>query len=133
MLLTCAPHRSIEKQLFGQPGSLSKFPQFLWVKLWVGWVGRGYIEISRYFPALWINQVTLVTKKTIFGIHWDIKSPLNHQNGFMVCSFASRSLIQFFQYTIPPQQPCKVFSHWLIIYPREYKLQHSPNLVDVGL
>ena len=27
---------------FGQPGSVSKFPPFLWVKLWVGWVGRGY-------------------------------------------------------------------------------------------
>ena len=38
------------------------FHHFLWVKLWVGWVGRGYIEISRYFPALWINRVTLVTK-----------------------------------------------------------------------
>ena len=25
------------------------------------------------------------------------------------------------------------FSDWLIIYPRVYKLQHSPNLVDVGL
>ena len=47
---------------FGQPGSVYKFPPFLWVKLWVGWVGRGYIEISRYFPALWINRVTLVTK-----------------------------------------------------------------------
>ena len=47
---------------FGQPGSVSKFPPFLWVKLWVGWVGRGYIEISRYFPTLWINRVTLVTK-----------------------------------------------------------------------
>ena len=47
---------------FGQSGSVSKFPQFLCVKLWVGWVGRGYIEISRYFPALWINRVTLVTK-----------------------------------------------------------------------
>ena len=47
---------------FGQPGSVSKFPPFLWVKLWVGWVGRGYIEISRYFPALWINRVTFVTK-----------------------------------------------------------------------
>ena len=23
----------------GQPGSVSKFPPFLWVKLWVGWVG----------------------------------------------------------------------------------------------
>ena len=47
---------------FGQSGSVSKFPPFLCVKLWVGWVGRGYIEISRYFPALWINRVTLVTK-----------------------------------------------------------------------
>ena len=47
---------------FGQPGSVSKFPPFLCVKLWVGWVGRGYIEISRYFPALWIIRVTLVTK-----------------------------------------------------------------------
>ena len=46
----------------GQPGSVSKFPPFLWVKLWVGWVGRGYTEISRYFPASWINWVTLVTK-----------------------------------------------------------------------
>ena len=47
---------------FGQPGNVSKFSPFLWVKLWVGWVGRGYIEINRYFPALWINRVTLVTK-----------------------------------------------------------------------
>ena len=61
-LLTCAPRRSIEMQFFGQPGSVSKFPPFLWVKLWVGWVGRGYIEISRYFPALWIIRVTSVTK-----------------------------------------------------------------------
>ena len=29
----------------GQPGSVSKFPPLLWVKLWVGWVGRGYTEI----------------------------------------------------------------------------------------
>ena len=49
--------------------------QFFWVsqevylnfhhfagKIVGGWVGRGYIEISRYFPALWINRVTLVTK-----------------------------------------------------------------------
>ena len=46
----------------GQPGSVSKFPLLLWVKLWVGWVGKGYTEISRYFPASWINWVTLVTK-----------------------------------------------------------------------
>ena len=38
-------------------------------------------------------------------------------------------------FSIPflPQQPCKVFSHWLIIYTRLYRLQHSPNLVDVGI
>ena len=29
----------------GQPGSVSKFPPFLWVKLWVGWVGRGYRRV----------------------------------------------------------------------------------------
>ena len=46
----------------------------------------------------------------------------------MVCFFASRSLVQFVWYTIPPRQPCKVFSQWLIIYPRVYRLQHSPNL-----
>ena len=46
----------------GQPGSVSKFPPFLWVKLWVGRVGKGYTEISRYFLASWINRVTLVTK-----------------------------------------------------------------------
>ena len=60
----------------GQPGSVSKFPPFLWVKLWVG---RGYTEITRYFPASWINWVTLVTKIN-FCIHWDFRSPLNHQN-----------------------------------------------------
>ena len=32
-----------------------------------------------------------------------------------------------------PQQLCKVFSHWLIVYTRVKRLQHSPNLVDVGL
>ena len=47
-------------------------------KLWVGWVGRGYTEISRYFPAAWINWVTLVTKIKLC-IHWDFRSPLNHQ------------------------------------------------------
>ena len=26
---------------WGQPGSVSKFPLFWWVKLWVGWVDRG--------------------------------------------------------------------------------------------
>ena len=61
----CWPaHRAglLRCNIFGQPGRVSKFPPFLWVKLWVGWVGRGYIEISRYFPALWISRVTLVTK-----------------------------------------------------------------------
>ena len=56
---------------FGQPGSVSKFPPFLWVKLWVGWVGRGYTEISRYFPASWINWVTLVTKiKLLYSLRF---------------------------------------------------------------
>ena len=41
----------------GQPGSVSKFPPFLWVNLC-----GGYKEISRYFRASWINRVTLVTK-----------------------------------------------------------------------
>ena len=66
----------------GQPGSVSKFPPFLWVsvskfppflwvKLWVGWVGRGYTEISRYFPASWINWVTLVTKiKLLYSLRF---------------------------------------------------------------
>ena len=56
---------------FGQPGSVSNFPPFLWVKLWVGWVGRGYTEISRYFPASWINWVTLVTKiKLLYSLRF---------------------------------------------------------------
>ena len=56
---------------FGQPGSVSKFPPFVWVKLWVGWVGRGYTEISRYFPASWINWVTLVTKiKLLYSLRF---------------------------------------------------------------
>ena len=56
---------------FGQPGSVSKFPPFLWVKLWVGWVGRGYTEISRYFPASGINWVTLVTKiKLLYSLRF---------------------------------------------------------------
>ena len=56
---------------FGQPGSVSKFPPFLWVKLWVGWVGRWYTEISRYFPASWINWVTLVTKiKLLYSLRF---------------------------------------------------------------
>ena len=97
ILLTCAPRRSIVLQcfwhvdtrpispflwhahragllwsnFFGQPGSVSKFPPFLWVKLWVGWVGRGYTEISRYFPASWINWVTLVTKiKLLYSLRF---------------------------------------------------------------
>ena len=56
---------------FGQPGSVSKFPPFVWIKLWVGWVGRGYTEISRYFPASWINWVTLVTKiKLLYSLRF---------------------------------------------------------------
>ena len=56
---------------FGQPGSVSKFPPFVWVKLWVGWVGRGYTKISRYFPASWINWVTLVTKiKLLYSLRF---------------------------------------------------------------
>ena len=56
---------------FGQPGSVSKFPPLFWVKLWVGWVGRGYTEISRYFPASWINWVTLVTKiKLLYSLRF---------------------------------------------------------------
>ena len=56
---------------FGQPGSVSKFPPFLWVKLWVGWVGSGYTEISRYFPASWINWVTLVSKiKLLYSLRF---------------------------------------------------------------
>ena len=56
----------------GQPGGVPKFPPFLWVKLWVGWVGRGYIEISSYFPASWINRVTLVAKiKPLYSLgYW---------------------------------------------------------------
>ena len=56
---------------FGQPGSVSKFPPLLWVKLWVGWVGRGYTKISRYFPASWINWVILVTKmKLLYSLRF---------------------------------------------------------------
>ena len=55
----------------GQPGSVSKFPPLLLVKLWVGWVGRGYTEISRYFPSSWINWVTLVTKiKLLYSLRF---------------------------------------------------------------
>ena len=114
---------------FVQPGSVYKFPPFLWVKLWVGWVGRGYIKISRYFPSLWINRVTLVTKIN-FGIHWDIRSPLKHQKclyGMLFCVSKPDSI-----YAVYHSSPIS-FSDWLIIYPRLYRLQHSPNLVDVGL
>ena len=92
--------------------SVSKFPPFLWVKLWVGWVGRGYTEISRYFPASWINRVTLVTKiKLWYSLGYQItfespKMPLWY-------FFASRSLIQFVQYTIPP--PAASLIGWLFI------------------
>ena len=51
---------------FGQPGSVSAGQ-----KLWVGWVGRGYTEISRYFPASWINWFTLVTKiKLLYSLRF---------------------------------------------------------------
>ena len=56
--------------LVSQEVSLN-FHRFLWVKLWVGWVGRGYTEISRYFPASWINWVTLVTKiKLLYSLRF---------------------------------------------------------------
>ena len=86
---------------FGQPGSVSKFPPFLWVKLWVGWVGRGYTEISRYFPASWINWVTLVTKKKLVFIEildhlWITKKCLY---GML---FLRLKAWFYVQYTIPP-------------------------------
>ena len=34
----------------GQPGSVSKFPPLLWVKLWVGWVGRDIQKLADIFP-----------------------------------------------------------------------------------
>ena len=74
LILTCwhPAHRAgLWSNFFGQPGSVSKFPPFLWVKLRVGWVGRGYTEISRYFPASWINRVTLVTKiKLLYSLRF---------------------------------------------------------------
>ena len=116
--------------LVSQEVSLNLIPPFLWVKLWVG---RGYTEISRYFPASWINWVTLVTKiKLLYSLRFEItfespKMPLWY-DFFCVSKPYSVCSIPFL-----PQQPCKVFSHWLIVYTRVYRLQHSPNLVDVGL
>ena len=69
-LLTCAPRRSNVIQFFWSARKCL-FPPFLWVKLWAGWVGRGYTEISRYFPASWINWVTLVTKiKLLYSLRF---------------------------------------------------------------
>ena len=85
-----------------QPGSISKFPPLLWVKLWVGWVLMVYIVISRYFPASWINWVTLFTKiKLLYslGFYITFESP---KMPLWYAFFASRSLIQCVQYTIPP-------------------------------
>ena len=98
----------------------------------------GYIEISRYFPTLWISRVTLVTKikliqynhKDKTGIQWDIRSHFNHQKCLYDMNFCVSK----------PDSICAVyhsspssFSDWLITYPRVYRLQYSPNLVDVGL
>ena len=61
-----------------QPGSKFKFPPLLWVKLCVGWVLMVYIVISRYFPASWINWVTLFTKiKLLYslGFYITFESP----------------------------------------------------------
>ena len=55
------------------------------------------------------------------------------KNAFMVCFLRLEALLFLFSIPFLPQQQCKVFSHWLIIYPRVYRLQHSPNQVDVGL
>ena len=119
----CDPFFLVSQEVF------LNFQQFLWVKLWVGWVGRGYTEISRYFPASRINWVTLVTKIN-FCIHWDFRSPLNHQKclyGMLFCVSKPDSICAVY-HSFPSS-----FSDWLIIYPRIYRLQHSPNLVDVGL
>ena len=48
----------------------------------------------------------------------------------MVCLFASQSLKACFQYTIPP--PAAMLG-LLSLADYLYRLQHSPNLVDVGL
>ena len=78
---------------FGQPGSVFKFPPLLWVKLWVGWVGRGYTEISRYFPHRGLIGL-LSSQRWNFCIHWDFRSPLNHQKClYGMIFFASQSLI----------------------------------------
>ena len=51
------------------------------------------------------------------------------KNAFMVYFFCvSRPYSFFFGIPFLPQQPCKVFSHWLIfIYPRVYRLQQSQS------
>ena len=55
------------------------------------------------------------------------------KNAFMVCFFASQSLKACFQYTIPPTAAMLGLLSLVDHYPREYRLQHSPNLEDVGL
>ena len=133
-LLTCALCAGLLCcNFFGQPGSVSKFPPLLWVKLWVGWVGRGYTEISRYFPASWINWVTLVTKIKTFVFIEILDHLWITKNAFMVWLFCVSEPYSVCSIPFLPQQPCKVFSHWLIVYTRVKRLQHSPNLVDVGL
>ena len=114
----------------GQPGSVSKFPPLLWVELWVGWMGKGYTEISRYFPASWINWVTLVTKTKLLFFYWDFRSPLNHQKCFNGMLFLRLKAWFYVQYTIPP--PAAMLG-LLSLDPGLYRLQHSTNLVDVGL
>ena len=108
---------------FGQPGSVSKFPPFLWVKLWVG---RGYTEISRYFPHRGLIGL-LSSQRYNFCIHWDFRSPFNHQKClYGMILFASQSLILCAVYHSSPSSHVRSsLIGWLFIldYPCGWKVR----------
>ena len=87
---------------FGQPGSVSIFPPFLWVKLWVGWVGRDIQKLADIFPHRGLIGL-LSSQRKNFCFHWDFRSLLNHQKCLYGMLFLRLKAWFYVQYTIPPQ------------------------------
>ena len=56
---------------FGQQESVSKFPPFLWAKLWVGCVGRGMQKLADIFPHRGlIGLLSSQRKKLLYSLRF---------------------------------------------------------------
>ena len=96
-------HRAglLRSNLFGQPGSVYKFPPFLWIKLWVGGWGGDIQKLADIFPHRGLIGL-LSSQRKNFCIHWDFRSHLNHQKCVYGMLFLRLKAWFYVQYTIPP-------------------------------